>query len=44
VVPRSDLRRIFELTLLDHVFTLAASRQEALADANGAPRGVTAPL
>jgi anti-anti-sigma factor len=44
VVPRSDLRRIFELTQLDRVFTLAASRQEALGDANGGPREVAAPL
>jgi anti-sigma B factor antagonist len=32
VVPSSDLRRIFEITLLDQVFTLAPNRQEALAE------------
>lgn len=33
VLPaHTDLRRIFELTLLDNVFTLHATRQEALAD------------
>jgi anti-anti-sigma factor len=31
VVPSSDLRRIFEITLLDQVFTLDATRHEALA-------------
>jgi anti-sigma B factor antagonist len=31
VVPGSDLRRIFEITLLDQVFTLDATRHEALA-------------
>jgi anti-sigma B factor antagonist len=31
VVPSSDLRRIFEITLLDQVFTINASRHEALA-------------
>jgi anti-sigma B factor antagonist len=31
VVPSSDLRRIFEITLLDQVFTLNATRHEALA-------------
>lgn len=31
VVPRSDLRRVFELTLLDRVFALDATLQEALA-------------
>jgi anti-sigma B factor antagonist len=31
VVPNSDLRRIFEITLLDQVFTLNATRHEALA-------------
>lgn len=30
VVPTSDLRRIFEITLLDEVFTLCATRHEAL--------------
>jgi anti-sigma B factor antagonist len=33
VVPRGDIRRIFEMTLLDRVFQLDASRQEALAAA-----------
>lgn len=31
VVPSSDLRRLFEITLLDQVFTLSATRQEAFA-------------
>lgn len=31
VVPSSDVRRIFEITLLDQVFTLNATRHEALA-------------
>lgn len=31
VVPNTDLRRIFEITLLDQVFTLDATRHEALA-------------
>jgi len=31
VVPHSDLRRIFEITLLDQVFTLDSTRHEALA-------------
>lgn len=31
VVPRQDVRRIFEITLLDRVFALDGSRQEALA-------------
>jgi anti-sigma B factor antagonist len=31
VVPRSDVRRIFEITLLDEVFTLTDTRREALA-------------
>lgn len=31
VVPRTELRRIFEITLLDRVFTLDTTRQEALA-------------
>lgn len=31
VVPRQDVRRIFEITLLDRVFALDSSRQEALA-------------
>jgi anti-sigma B factor antagonist len=30
VVPQHDVRRIFELTLLDHVFALDASRADAL--------------
>lgn len=32
VVPNSDLRRIFEITLLDQVFALSATRDEALAE------------
>ncbi len=31
VVPDNDLRRIFEITLLDQAFTLNPTRQEALA-------------
>ncbi len=31
VVPDNDLRRIFEITLLDQAFTLTRTRQEALA-------------
>jgi anti-sigma B factor antagonist len=31
VVPDNDLRRIFEITLLDQAFTLNTTRQEALA-------------
>jgi anti-sigma B factor antagonist len=30
VVPSPELRRIFEITMLDEVFTLARTRQEAL--------------
>jgi anti-sigma B factor antagonist len=33
VVPRVEIRRIFEMTLLDRVFELDATRQEALAAA-----------
>lgn len=32
VVPDSDLRRIFEITLLDQVFALSATRDEALVE------------
>ena len=32
VVPSSDLRRIFEITLLDQVFTLVPTRHEALSE------------
>ena len=35
VVPTPELRRIFELTLLDEVFVLARTRQEAFATATG---------
>ena len=35
VVPRSQIRRIFEMTLLDRVFDLDDSREESLAAANG---------
>jgi anti-sigma B factor antagonist len=39
VAPRAELRRIFEMTLLDRVFELDLSRQEALAAAgDGQPR------
>jgi anti-sigma B factor antagonist len=34
VVTRPDLRRIFEITLLDRVFPLHSSREEALAAAD----------
>ena len=30
VVSKSDIRRIFEITMLDRIFTLYASREEAL--------------
>ena len=32
VAPGPDLRRIFEITLLDQVFTINATRHEALAE------------
>lgn len=35
VAPRAEIRRIFEMTLLDRVFDLDDSRQESLAAANG---------
>jgi anti-sigma B factor antagonist len=35
VVPTPELRRIFELTLLDEVFTLARTRHEAFAALTG---------
>jgi anti-sigma B factor antagonist len=35
VVPTPELRRIFELTLLDEVFALARTRQEAFAAVAG---------
>jgi anti-sigma B factor antagonist len=35
VVPRSQIRRIFEMTLLDRVFDLDGSREESLAAASG---------
>jgi anti-sigma B factor antagonist len=38
VVPRSQIRRIFEMTLLDRVFDLDGSREESLAAANGDER------
>lgn len=39
VAPRTEIRRIFEMTLLDRVFELDLSRQEALAAAgDGRPR------
>jgi anti-sigma B factor antagonist len=37
VAPRDDIRRIFELTLLDRVFDLDRSRQDALAAAGASP-------
>lgn len=33
VVPRAEIRRIFEITLLDRIFPLDATRDEALAAA-----------
>ena len=40
VAPRTEIRRIFEMTLLDRVFELDLSRREALAAArDGRPRG-----
>lgn len=45
VVPRSQIRRIFEMTLLDRVFELDGSRQESLAAAtNGDGRTARARL
>lgn len=41
VAPRSEIRRIFEMTLLDRVFELDVTRQEALAAA-GDGRGAAA--
>ena len=39
VAPRTEVRRIFEMTLLDRVFELDLSREEALAAAaDGRPR------
>ena len=35
VVPSPSIRRIFEISLLDHVFTLDSSRSDALAAALG---------
>ena len=35
VVPTPELRRVFELTLLDEVFTLARTRHEAFATLPG---------
>jgi anti-anti-sigma factor len=35
VVPTPELRRVFELTLLDEVFTLARTRREAFAGVTG---------
>ena len=35
VVPTPELRRVFELTLLDEVFALARTRQEAFATVKG---------
>jgi anti-sigma B factor antagonist len=37
VVPRAEIRRIFEMTLLDRVFELDVSRQEALFAAGVVP-------
>jgi anti-sigma B factor antagonist len=31
VVPRADIRRIFEITMLDRVFDLRATREQVLA-------------
>jgi anti-sigma B factor antagonist len=38
VAPRSEIRRIFEMTLLDRVFELDLSRREALAAAGDGRR------
>ena len=37
VITKPDLRRIFEITLLDRVFPLHATREEALAASDGEP-------
>jgi anti-sigma B factor antagonist len=39
VAPESEIRRVFELTLLDRVFELDLSRREALAAAGDGRRG-----
>lgn len=37
VVPRADLRRVFEITMLDRIFALHETQEEALTgDSNGA--------
>lgn len=38
VVPSPSLRRIFEISLLDHVFTLDSSREEAFVPSSPAAR------
>jgi anti-sigma B factor antagonist len=35
VAPRTEIRRIFEITLLDRVFELVSTREEALSAASG---------
>lgn len=35
VVPRAEVRRVFEITLLDKVFRLHETREEALAEPEG---------
>jgi anti-sigma B factor antagonist len=42
VIPKNDVRRVFELTQLDRVFTLDATRADALA-AIGSPKDGPAP-
>lgn len=40
VVPRGEIRRILEMTLLDRVFVLDLTREDALAAAAASGRGV----
>jgi anti-sigma B factor antagonist len=44
VAPRYEIRRIFEMTLLDRVFDVDRSRQESVAAANGGEHGAGARL
>ncbi len=39
VCPERNIRKVFEITGLDRVFTMHDSRDEALADASGEPAG-----
>ena len=36
VVPRPELRRVFEITMLDRIFVLYETREEALAASSDA--------